>query len=175
MGLIERPTCRGSISEEAPLCPHCGHPMTTEAAQYAPRRRWGFQWRTEAEMLGWPLVHVAVGRDKVTGKLLVAKGVIAIGQFAIGLITIAQFGIGFLFAFGQFTGGWIAIGQFAVGIYFGLGQFATGATAIDQIALGEYVRAQVGYGKYVWSDKIKNPEAIEYFTNLLAYAKGLLK
>lgn len=175
MGLIECPACRGSISEDAPLCPHCGHPITPEAARYSPRRRWGFQWRTEAEIFGWPLVHVAVGRDKETGKLLVAKGILAIGQFAIGLITIAQFGIGFLFAFGQFTGGWVAIGQFAFGIYFGLGQFATGTTAIGQIAFGEYVRAQIGYGKYVWSDKIKDPEAVEYFNNLLAFVKGLLK
>ena len=137
------------------------------------RHRWGFQWRTEAEILGWPLVHVAIGRDKQTGKLLVAKGVIAIGQFAIGIITIAQFGLGLIFAFGQFTGGWIAIGQVAVRFYFGLGQFATGATAIGQIAIGEYVLAQIGYGKYVWSTKLKDPEAVEHFNSILEYLKTL--
>jgi len=139
-----------------------------------PARQWrGFQWRTEAEILGWPLVSIAFGRNKQTGKLLVAKGILAIGQFAIGLITIAQFGVGLLFAFGQFTAGWLAIGQFAVGVYFGLGQFATGATAIGQFAIGEYVLAQLGYGKYVWSTKIKDPEAIEHFRNLLEVLRGL--
>ena len=41
-----------------------------------------------------------------------------------------------------------------------------GATAIGQFAVGEYVLAQIGYGKYVWSTKIKDPEAVEYFRNL---------
>lgn len=173
MALIDCPECGGGISEKAISCPHCGHPIRPEAAHAGPPYWRGYQWRTEAEILGWPLVHVAFGRDKQTGKLLVAKGIIAIGQFAIGLIAIAQFGIGFLFAFGQFTGGWLAIGQFAVGLYFGLGQFATGMTAIGQFAFGEYVLAQLGYGKYVWSTKIKDPEALEYFGNLLEFLKSL--
>jgi len=147
--------------------------MRSEGASAGAPHWRGYQWRTKAEILGWPLVHVAWGRDKLTGRLLVAKGVIAVGQFAIGLITIAQFGIGFLFAFGQFTGGWLAIGQFAVGVYFGLGQFATGMTAIGQFALGEYVLAQIGYGKHVWSVGVKDPEAIDHFRNLLEYLKNL--
>lgn len=172
MPLVACPVCGAGVSEEAPACPHCGHPIKPVVA-YRAVARWGFQWRTEAEILGWPLIHVAVGRDRQTGKLLVAKGIIAIGQFAIGLITIAQFGIGLLFAFGQFTGGWIAIGQAAIGIYFGLGQLATGMTAIGQFAIGKYVLAQLGYGKYVWSTKLKDPEAMEHFTNILEYLKGL--
>ncbi len=174
MGRITCPACGIELSEGVSSCPRCGHLIRAEAARTVHPRGHGFQWRSQAEILGWPLVHVAVGRDRETGKLLVAKGVIAIGQFAIGLITIAQFGIGFLFAFGQFTGGWIAIGQFALGIYFGLGQFATGATAIGQLAYGEYVLAQIGYGKHVWSSKIKDPEAVEYFRGLLSFLKSLV-
>jgi hypothetical protein len=139
------------------------------------RRRRGFQWRSQAEIMGWPLVHIAIGRDKHTGKLLVAKGVIAIGQFGIGLITIAQFGIGFLFAFGQFTGGLLAVGQVALGVYFGLGQLASGATVIGQFAVGKYVLAQLGFGEHVWSTQTKDPRAVEYFTNLWNAVKGLLK
>ncbi|NQU08236.1 MAG: hypothetical protein HQ583_06715 [Candidatus Abyssubacteria bacterium] len=167
MALTGCPECGGSISEKALSCPHCGNPMKP-AAEYAGHPYWrGYEWKSQARILGWPLVHVAWGRDRETGRLLVAKGIIAIGQFGVGLITIAQFGIGFLFAFGQFTGGWLAIGQFALGVYFGLGQFATGMTAIGQFAFGEYVLAQMGYGKYVWSTKIRDPEAIEYFRSLL--------
>ena len=173
MALISCPERGKQVSDTAATCPNCGHPMISEVARAGAPRWRGYQWRTEAEILGWPLVHVAWGRDKHTGRLLVARGVIAIGQFAIGLVSIAQFGIGFLFAFGQFAGGWLAIGQFAAGVYFGLGQFATGWTAIGQFALGEYVLAQIGYGKHVWSVGVKDPEAIEYFANLLEYLKKL--
>ena len=157
MALIKCSECSSPISREALACPQCGHPI----------RRWrGYEWKSRMQFFGLPLVHVAFGRDKETGKLLVAKGIIAIGQFAIGFITIAQFGIGFLFGFGQFVGGALAIGQFALGISFGIGQFATGTAAIGQFALGKYVLAWLGYGKYVWSSHAKDPEAVQYFTNL---------
>jgi len=161
--------CGNSVSEKLAACPRCGNPMIEPAAETRtmthPRWR-GFEWRTGAEILGWPLIHVAVGRDAETGKLLVAKGIVAVGQFGIGVITIAQFGIGILFAFGQFTGGLFAIGQFAAGVCFGLGQFASGMTAIGQVAIGKYVLAQIGWGEHVWSVKTKDPQAMEYFRNL---------
>ena len=78
----------------------------------------------------------AFGRHPQTGKLLVEKGIIAIGQFGIGFITIAQFGVGLL----------LGVGQAALGLHFGLGQFATGITAIGQLALGKWVLAQAGAG-----------------------------
>jgi hypothetical protein len=156
----------------AAACPRCGHvsvpppgaSATTQAA--AVRLLWGFEWRTRAEVMGWPLIHIAIGRNKQTGRLLVAKGIIAIGQFAIGVITIAQFGIGAVFAFGQFTAGIISIGQVAVGGYFGLGQFATGIIVIGQLAFGKYVLAQLGLGEHVWSPESKDPVAVQYFVGL---------
>jgi hypothetical protein len=113
-------------------------------------------------MLGYPLIHIAVGKD-ANGKIRVAKGIIAIGQFGIGLITIAQFGVGLLFGIGQFMFGLITIGQCAIGIFFGLGQFATGYIAIGQIALGWYALCQFGFAKYIWSQKVRHPEAVEFF------------
>lgn len=171
MSLINCPECSARISEKAFTCPKCGNPMRPMPAPFYWR---GFEWKSETEFHGWPLVHIAVGRDKQTGKLLVAKGIIAIGQFGIGLITIAQFGIGLLFGFGQFVGGMLSIGQFALGVYFGLGQFATGMTAIGQFAIGKYVLAQAGFGKYVWSVKVKSPEAMEYFRNLRESVRNLI-
>ena len=129
--MLTCPKCGSGVSEKDADCPRCGNPVIESIAEARPTehpRRRGFEWRSAAEIFGWPIIHIAVGRDAETGKLLVAKGVIAIGQFGIGLITIAQFGIGIFFAFGQFTGGLLAIGQFALGIYFGLGQFASGMT-----------------------------------------------
>ncbi len=175
MALISCPECGTSISDKAAACPKCGNPMKPIGDFMVPMRFfwWGFEWKSKIKILGWPLVHIAIGRDKETGKLHVAKGIIAIGQFGIGLITIAQFGIGILFVFGQFTAGFLAIGQIALGIYFGLGQLATGVTAIGQLALGQYVLAQIGYGAHVWSTRVKDPAAIEYFTNLWALVKTL--
>jgi len=176
MALITCPECGAKISEKAATCPKCGYPMKPMAdLERIIRRLWrGFEWKSKTELFGWPLIHIAVGRNKETGKLMIAKGIIAIGQFGIGVITIAQFGIGVLFGLGQFVGGVFAVGQFALGIYFGLGQFATGIIAIGQLAFGSYVRAQMGYGRYVWSSKVKDPQAIEYFTNLWRSVKSLI-
>lgn len=175
MAITTCPACGSDVSDRALTCSRCGHPMNSgvDASRAAGAVWRGFEWRTRAELFGWPVIHVAFGRDSETGKLLIAKGIIAVGQFGIGLITIAQFGVGLLFAFGQFTGGLFSIGQFAAGICFGLGQFATGATAIGQIAFGKYVLAQLGYGEHVWSTKIKDPVAIEYFQDLWTAIKGL--
>lgn len=128
------------------------------------RADWGFEWRTEMEIFGWPLVHVAVGRKD--GKLRVAKGVIAIGQFALGAITIAQFGAGAIFGFGQFIFSPVAIAQFAIAIIFGLGQFATGYIVIGQIVFGYYALAQLAIAKYSWMPKRFDPEAKLFFTEL---------
>jgi len=62
--------------------------------------------------------------------------------------------------------GIVAIGQFALGLYFGLGQFATGITAIGQFAFGTYVRAQLGYGKYLWTSFVEDSRAVEYFSRI---------
>lgn len=175
MALIPCPECGGSVSEKAIACPNCGYPMKPDLAPAAQALWRGWEWKSKVTIFGIPLIHIAFGRDKRTGKLLVARGIIAIGQFGIGLITLAQFGIGFLFGFGQFIAGPLVIAQFALAYYFGLGQFATGITAIGQLAFGKYVRAQIGYGEYVWTTQIKNPEAIEYFTNLWHTLRNIIK
>ncbi len=75
MALIKCRECQAQVSTEAFACPHCGAPL-----QAMPR--WpnsGFEWKSSATILGYPLVHVAIGR-KPEGKLRVAKGIIAIGN-----------------------------------------------------------------------------------------------
>ncbi len=157
MALIKCPECNTDISDQALACPNCGHPLQAGKNKVcsAPYLSWGYQWQSKTKIGGWPLIHIAFGRDKKTGSLLVAKGVIAIGQFAVGLITIAQFGIGVIFGFGQFvTGAW-AIGQFAFGI-----------NVVAQMGIGERVLAQIGLGKHVWSVNRKDAQAIEYFQEI---------
>ncbi len=172
MALILCPECHKEVSNEAESCPHCGYPLKPKVPGL--RRRFGFEWKSRTTVLGWPLLHIAIGRNPATGKLLVAKGVVAIGQFGVGAITFAQFGVGLVFGFGQFVTGAYAIGQLALALFFGLGQFATGITAIGQIAYGKYVLAQVGFGEFVWSPKVRDPHAIQYFKSLWQSVKEFL-
>uniref|UniRef100_A0A7C4X7Q8 Zinc ribbon domain-containing protein n=1 Tax=candidate division WOR-3 bacterium TaxID=2052148 RepID=A0A7C4X7Q8_UNCW3 len=151
------PECKREITKKMNFCPFCGHRFDDPFGIVR-----GFEWKSGFDVLGYPLIHIAVGKD-VNGKIRVAKGIIAIGQFGIGLITIAQFGVGLLFGLGQFVFGLVTVGQFAIGILFGLGQFATGYIVIGQIAFGWYALCQTGFAKYMWSSKIKNPEAVEFF------------
>lgn len=168
MALINCPECGSSISEKAVSCPKCGLPLKPAAfwSSIPPAWRLGFEYKSQTEFFGWPLIHIAIGFNKDTGRLMAARGIIAVGQFGVGIITIAQFGIGLFFGFGQFVAGLAAVGQFAVGLLFGLGQFATGYTAIGQIAFGKYVRAMQGFGEYVWSSGQQDPEAVRYFKTL---------
>ncbi len=161
MAIIQCRECNRDVSDEATICPHCGAPYPAKKEYHGS----GFEWKSKITIYGYPLIHIAIGRD-ARGKLRVARGIIAIGQFGIGLITIAQFGVGILFGFGQFILGLTTFAQFAIGILFGLGQFATGYIAIGQIAFGWYVLCQFGFGKYILSPGISNPQASEFFRQL---------
>lgn len=163
---ISCPQCGFTTGRDRGNCPRCGHQSESSPGPQILQKYRGFEWKSKASILGWPLVHIAFGRNRDTGRLMMAKGIIAIGQFAVGLITFSQFGVGLVFAFGQFTAGFLAIGQLALGVYFGLGQFATGMIAIGQLAIGKYVLAQSGFGEHVWSLKTKDPIAREFFTGL---------
>ncbi|MBF0320342.1 MAG: zinc ribbon domain-containing protein [Nitrospirae bacterium] len=162
--------CNRQVSLSARICPQCGAPFPARAVYNGS----GIEWKSRAAFYGYPLVHIAFGRDK-KGKLRVAKGIIAIGQFAVGLITFAQFGIGVVFGFGQFIAGFTAISQFAIAVAFGLGQFATGHIAIGQFVAARYGLAQTGFAKYLWSTDRQDTEAVEFFLNLYQYIKTIFK
>ncbi|GMH38471.1 hypothetical protein BSKO_06355 [Bryopsis sp. KO-2023] len=97
------------------------------------KKCWGYEWKTQTTIFGWPLLHFAVGRDE-TGCMRVAKGVIAVGQFAIGLGVLSQFGIG-VFGISQFLIALFGIGQFILCLM-GLGQFIAGILVFGQMAAG---------------------------------------
>ena len=140
--------CRREVSAQAVTCPHCGAPYPARKTWSG----WGYEWRSNAEFRGWPLVHIAFGRDQ-HGKRRVARGIIAIGQFGIGAVTVAQFGVGFVFglgqfviaplAVGQFALGLLAAGQFGIGILAGAGQIATGIFSAGMKAFGVWTRSSL--------------------------------
>ena len=100
--------CRHEVSEQAMACPHCGAPYPAKEKWDG----WGFEYKSEAELLGLPLIHIAF-KYRPNRRPVVAKGVIAVGQFACGIFTLSQFGIGVV-SVSQFTVAGFALAQFAL-------------------------------------------------------------
>ena len=101
--------CSNTISTDAPLCPHCGAP-------YPWKENWdgyGWEWKSKATIGSLPLVHISF-KYKKNKMPVVAKGVIAIGQFSQGIFSISQFGIS-LIGIHQFGIAALVVGQFVVG------------------------------------------------------------
>lgn len=118
--------CGREVSDQAMICPACGAP-------YPAREKWeghGFEYRSKATVMGLPLVHISF-KYRPNRTPVVARGVIAIGQFAVGFLTLSQFGIGVIsvsqftiaaYAIGQFAAAYSLIAQFGVYLYEGHGQ-----------------------------------------------------
>ena len=100
--------CRHEVSEQALACPHCGAPYPAKEKWDG----WGFEYKSETELLGLPLIHVSF-KYRPNRRPVVAKGVIAIGQFACGIFTLSQFGVGVV-SVSQFTVAGFALAQFAL-------------------------------------------------------------
>lgn len=100
--------CSHEISEQALSCPQCGAPYPAKDKWDG----WGYEYKSKLQILGMPLLHVSF-KYRQNRVPVVAKGIIAIGQFGCGVITIAQFGIG-IFSLCQFTIAAFAVAQFAL-------------------------------------------------------------
>jgi len=100
--------CRTEVSEQAMTCPKCGCPYPAKAKWDG----WGFEYKSEANFLGLPWLHVSF-KYRPNRMPVPAKGVIAIGQFGAGIVSITQFGLGII-SVSQFTIAGFALAQFAV-------------------------------------------------------------
>ena len=100
--------CRHEVSEQAMACPHCGAPFPAKEKWDG----WGFEYKSQAEIMGLPLIHISF-KYRPNRQPVVAKGVIAVGQFACGIFTLSQFGIGVV-SVSQFTVAGFALAQFAL-------------------------------------------------------------
>jgi hypothetical protein len=170
MALTTCRECGAEVSDQAQTCLRCGAPQAP-APSYP---GFGFEWKSSRTYGGYPLVHIAFGKDS-RGKWRVAKGIIAIGQFALGLVTVAQFGVGLIFGFGQFILGGAVLAQFAGGLVLGVGQVATGYVAIGQVVLAYYGLGQIGLGEFLWSMSRKDAEAVRFFLSWWEYLKQLMQ
>ena len=110
--------CRHQVSDQAVACPNCGAP-------YPARQNWdgfGYEYKSKMAIAGLPLIHISF-KYRPNRTPVVARGVVAIGQFAVGIVCIAQFSIGVL-----------SISQFAVAA-FAIAQFALAYSLVAQFGL----------------------------------------
>jgi hypothetical protein len=120
--------CGREVSENAVACPQCGTP-------YPARAKWdgyGFEYRSDLTIGDLPLVHISF-KYRANRTPVVARGVLAIGQFACGVVCVSQFGIGV-----------ICVSQFSIGVLV-LAQFAAAYSLIAQFGL--YVAE--GHGQHI--------------------------
>ncbi len=123
-------------------------------APLALTRAFGREFRSEATLFGWPLVHIAFGIDPSTGRKRVAKGIIAIGDIAVGAFAFGGIAIGGL-TFGGLSAGLLSIGGLAFGLLlaFGglaLGGFAWGGMGVGIVAIGGMAIGYMSFGGTAW-------------------------
>jgi hypothetical protein len=119
--------CQREVSEQALACPQCGAPYPARASWDG----WGYEYKSQVTIAGLPLVHISF-KYRPNRTPVVARGIIAIGQFGCGVVCISQFGVGVLcvsqftvagLALGQFGAAYSLIAQFGVYVAEGHGQF----------------------------------------------------
>lgn len=153
MALVNCPECEREVSEQAVMCPHCGHPIRGMSA---------FEYRSERELFGLPLVHIISGSavDPVTGRIRVAKGIVAIGPIAVGGLACGGTAFGVL-SFGGLSMGLFAAGGVGIGVLLALGGLAIGTVAIGGAAIGYYAIGGGALGVHALGGNVQDPNLVE--------------
>jgi hypothetical protein len=161
MAIIDCPECKKTVSDKALTCPSCGFAI-------GGRFLGGYEYRSEAKFLGIPLVHIVLGHgiNPVTGRIRIAKGIIAIGNMAIGGVAIGGLSLGAI-SIGGLAVGLASLGGMTIGLLLALGGMAIGFIAIGGGAIGYYALGGGAFGAHPLGGNQQDPQAIEFFKKFL--------
>jgi hypothetical protein len=127
--------CQVAVQPTDLTCPECQAPRPALAEFHGE----GYEWRSEATWMGYPLVHVAFGLD-AEGRTRVAEGIVAVGQRATGALAVGVIARGFVslgvLSFGVFSFGVVAVGALAAFGCNAVAPFAIGVAAFGYWAGG---------------------------------------
>jgi hypothetical protein len=149
------------------------HELEQEVAQLRGRRVPRVRYRSAAAIGDVPLVSVALGPDPEKGEWRGhARGVVAVGDTAVGGIAVGGLAVG-LISLGGLSLGLASVGGLALGVFLALGGGAVGGTAvggaavgrvaIGGAAVGEYACGGGAFGAHVISAMRRDPEAEAFF------------
>lgn len=147
----------------------------------------GINYVSNTRILGVPLVHIASGMNPETGRLQVARGIIAIGDVAFGIISIGGVSLGIL-SIGGVALAVISLAGLSIGLFAAFGGCAVslylaagGAAVSGHLAFGgfafslNYAFGGFAIGKHPYGGNYQDPEAVRYFHSLLKSVFGDLK
>jgi hypothetical protein len=166
---------------ESSKCPECGRPLV-EVLERGPLISYGRRYTSDIVIFGLPLLQIALGphENEKTGR---ARGIIAIGDRAVGwlaigglargLIACGGFAVGVV-AIGGGTVGLISFGGFALGLLAAFGGIALGLHGFGGLvvacvgvsaglALAYYARAGVAQAVHGVGGNVHDPAAISFF------------
>ena len=155
MSLISCPECGNEISDKAVMCPHCGY--SHRGAFYC------FEYKSPKTFFGLPLVHIVMGPaiDPATGKLRIAKGIIAIGGIAIGWLALGGLAFGLIAFGGMGLGLLVAFGGLGISLGLAIGGCAVGTIAIGGCAIGYYAIGGGAFGAHAVGGNAQDPALME--------------
>jgi hypothetical protein len=133
----------------------------------------GHEYRSQTELFGLPIVHIARGIDPNTGRLRVAKGIIAIGDIAIGLLALGGVAVGGV-AIGGVSLGIIAAGGIALSLLIALGGVSLGLyMALGAVAISiQYAIGALAIGLHPFGDYTLTPEFLHQIEQFLPNLSG---
>jgi len=146
-------------------------------------RRFGYEYRSKTTVFGWPLIHIASGIDPATGRKRIAKGIIAIGDMAIGGLAFGGCSIG-IFSIGGMALGVFSFGGMAIALLVALGGGAIGGLAvgggaigviaIGGAAIGYYATGGGAWGVHPLGGNVQDPVAERFFEEFPVNAQTVL-
>ncbi len=105
-----------------------------------------YEYRSPIRIAGWPLLHVAFGKDHATGKMKRARGVVAVGNIATGGLALGNVARGIVsfgvLSIGVISGGVLSIGLLSFGV---LGLALLCATGVMTFAPYSFGVTTIGY------------------------------